>query len=101
MQHVCLGEAWWAAKKEELYAKAEAKRQAQELKATQKQKEIDRRQKKKGKRGDKKGTLSAISMDVRVRERMGKWRYMLMPWRRQAVVEELEMMDRIAAELDD
>ena len=41
-----------------------------------------------------------MSMEFRVRERMGKFRYTFMPWQRQAVLEQLETLDAIEAEME-
>ena len=98
MQRVCLGEAWWAGKKKELFLRAEAERAAKILEAEERAKKLEKRRQMKGKR--KVDALSAITMDARVRERMGKWKYTLMPWRRDAVAEELELIDEIMKELD-
>jgi predicted Holliday junction resolvase-like endonuclease len=98
MQRVSLGEPWWAAKKKELYTRAQLEREAIAREQEEKEKKLEKRRQMKGRR--KKDALAAISMDVRVRERMGKWRYALMPWRREAVAEEIEILDEMVAQLD-
>jgi uncharacterized membrane protein YccC len=98
MQRVSLGEPWWAAKKKELYTRAQAERDAAAREKAEKDKKLEKMRQMKGKR--KMGALEAISMDMRVRERMGKWRYTFMPWRRNLVVEELERMDEMLAQLE-
>jgi hypothetical protein len=98
MQRVALGEPWWAAKKRELFERAQAEREALAKEQAEKEKKLEKRRQIKGKR--KIDALAAISMDVRVRQRMGKWMYLLMPWRRDAVAEEIEILDEITKELD-
>jgi hypothetical protein len=98
MQRVALGEAWWTLKKRELHERAQAEREAIAKEKAEKEKKLEQRRQIKGKR--KMDALEAISMDVRVRQRMGKWIYILMPWRRDAVAEEIEILDEIAKELD-
>ena len=41
-----------------------------------------------------------VSMEFRVRDRMGKFRYTFMPWQRIEVLEQIETLDAIEAELE-
>ena len=95
MQRVTLGEAWWNTKKLELWDKQKLVLQAKKFE----------KDKKKQKANARKGKLATVqnmdvSMEFRVRERMGKFRYTFMPWQRPAVLEQIETLDAIEAELE-
>lgn len=94
MQRVSFGEPWWAAKKKELYLRAQVERDAVAREKAENERRLQ-------KRHQMKDAQAAITMDLRVRERMGPWKYALMPWKRGEVAEELEVYDRMVAELDD
>jgi hypothetical protein len=95
MQRVTLGEAWWNHKKMELW-------ESQKKILDAKRMEKDKKKHKADARKEKLSTVQNmdVSMEFRVRERMGKFRYTFMPWQRVAVLEELENLDAIEAELE-
>lgn len=95
MQRVTLGESWWNTKKLEMYDAAKKVRDANRFEKDKKKQKSDAR----------KGKLATVqnmdvSMEFRVRERMGRFRYTFMPWQRPAVLEQIETLDAIEAELE-
>ena len=95
MQRVTLGENWWNTKKLELWDVAQKQVNAKKLEKDRKKQKADAR----------KGKMTTVqnmdtSMEFRVRERMGKFRYTFMPWQRVAVLEQIETLDAIEAELE-
>lgn len=95
MQRVTLGEAWWERKKLDLWIAKEKIRNAKKF-------ETDKKKQKVNARKGKLGTVQTmdVSMEFRVRQRMGGFRYTFMPWQRPAVLEQLETLDAIEAELE-
>lgn len=95
MQRVTLGESWWNTKKLELWDKQKLVLQAKKF-------EKDKKKQKANARKGKMATVQTmdVSMEFRVRDRMGKFRYTFMPWQRPAVLEQLETLDAIEAELE-
>ena len=95
MQRVTLGESWWNKKKLELWDAAKKVRDAKRFEKDKKKQKADAR----------KGKLATVqnmdmTMEFRVRQRMGRFRYTFMPWQRPAVLEQIETLDAIEAELE-
>lgn len=95
MQRVTLGEAWWNAKKMELAEKA---KMVKEMKTADIAKKKHKADMKKGKKTSIENV--DVSLEFRVRERMGWFKYNFMPWQRVTVLEQLETLDAIEAELE-
>lgn len=99
MQRVTLGEPWWNKRKMEMYLVAEATRQSLAEEQENAKKGRDKMKERKAKQKER-NVQKEISIEFRVRERMGYFRYNFMPWTRKQVYEEIETLDSIEAELD-
>ncbi len=95
MQRVTFGEAWWNAKKFELYSVVAEAKKAKQIEQDTKKAKLDAKKGKKNKVENR-----TVTMEIRVRERLGYFKYNFMPWLRAKYLDQIKVLDSIEAELD-